>query len=277
MDRPMRRLLSIECEGTALGASLDEAAGTTGLLMVTGGTQTRIGSHRMYERLAKRLAEQGFPCFRFDRRGVGDSEDEDPDWRDSGPDIAAAATAFRRECPRLEKLVGFGLCDGASALAFHGAAAGLSGLILLNPWLVETQAGTPAPAAVKAHYRQRLTSAAGWKKLISGSISYKKLFKGIRSLAAAPSILAEEVATALEKSRLPISLILASRDGTAIAAEAEWTKPAYRRIREANSAPQRIDSDSHTFARPGDEDALAEAVLSALRDRSNAGLPTPNR
>jgi exosortase A-associated hydrolase 1 len=265
MDRHMRRLLSFDCEGAMLGVSLDDAAGSTGLLMVTGGTQTRIGSHRMYERLAKRLSEQGFPCFRYDRRGVGDSEGEDPDWRDSGPDIAAAATAFRRECPQLQRLIGFGLCDGASAVAFHGAAAGLSGLILLNPWLVEAEAGTLAPATVKAHYRQRLTSLAGWKKLLSGSVSYRKLFKGIRSLSATPSTLAEEVAAALEKSKLPVNLILASRDGTAIAAEAEWGKPAYRRIRDANPPPQRIDSDSHTFARPGDEDALASAVLLALR------------
>lgn len=265
MGRPVRRLLTFDCAGAALGASLNEAVGTTGLLMVTGGTQTRIGSHRMYERLAKRLAEQGFPCFRFDRRGVGDSEGEDPDWRGSGHDIAAAAAAFRRECPRLERLIGFGLCDGASALAFHGAAAGLSGLILLNPWLVEVQAGTLAPAAVKAHYRQRLTSVEGWKKLLSGSVSYRKIFKGIKSLGAAPSTLADEVAAALERSRLPIELILASRDGTAIAAEAEWAKPAYRRTRHANPPPQRIDSDSHTFARAGDEAALSEAVLSALR------------
>lgn len=261
----MRRLLSFECEGATLGGSLDAAAGLTGLLMVTGGTQTRIGSHRMYERLARRLAEQGFSCFRYDRRGVGDSEGEDPDWRDSGPDMAAAAEAFRRECPQLERLVGFGLCDGASALALHGSAAGLSGLVLLNPWLVEVQAGTLAPAAVKAHYRQRLTSLEGWKKILSGSVSYKKLFKGMRSLSAKPSTLADNVAEALEKSRLPVDLILASRDGTAIAAEAEWMKPAYRRIREANSAPQRIDSDSHTFARPGDGHSLAEAVLCALR------------
>ncbi|HEY1605964.1 MAG TPA: hydrolase 1, exosortase A system-associated [Allosphingosinicella sp.] len=261
----MRRLLSFDCEGAALGASLDEAAGATGLLMATGGTQTRIGSHRMYERLAKRLADQGFPCLRYDRRGVGDSEGAESDWRDSGSDIKAAAAAFRRECPRVERLVGFGLCDGASALAFHGASAGLGGLILLNPWLVEAQAGTPAPAAVKAHYRRRLASLDGWKKLLSGSVSYGKLFKGIRSLAAKPSTLAEGVAAALDKGRLPVALILASRDGTAIAAEAEWEKPAYRRIRGANAPPQRIDSDSHTFARPGDEDALAEAVLAALR------------
>jgi exosortase A-associated hydrolase 1 len=272
MGPQMRRLLSVDCGGAALGASLDDAAGTTGLLMVTGGTQTRIGSHRMYERLAKRLAEEDYPCFRFDRRGVGDSESDDPDWRGSGPDIAAAAAAFRRECPQLRRLIGFGLCDGASALAFHGAAAGLGGMILLNPWLVETQAGSPAPAAVRQHYRQRLTSLQGWKKLLSGSISYRKLLSGLRSIASTrPSTLAEEVAAALEANKLPVALILAARDGTAIAAEAEWGGPAYRRIRSANSPPQRIDSDSHSFARPGDEEALARACLTALERLSGRG------
>jgi exosortase A-associated hydrolase 1 len=268
----MRRLLTIDCAGTALGATLDAASGATGLLMVTGGTQTRIGSHRMYERLAKRLAEAGFPCLRYDRSGVGDSEGEEADWRDSGPDIAAAASAFRNEAPQVERLIGFGLCDGASALAVHGGNASLAGLILLNPWLVEAQAGTPAPAAVKAHYRQRLTSAAGWKKLLSGSVSYRKLLKGVGSLATKQaSTLAEEIAAALDRSRLPLELILASRDGTAIAAEAEWNGPAYRRIREANPPAQRIDSDSHTFARPGDEEALARAVLTALERLSGRG------
>lgn len=268
----MRRLLSIDCGGDALGASLDEAAGATGLLMVTGGSQTRIGSHRMYERLATRLVGEGISCFRFDRRGVGDSDGEDPDWRDSGADIAAAAAAFRRECPPIERLIGFGLCDGASALAFHGVEAGLAGLILLNPWLVEASSGAPAPAAVKQHYRQRLTSLEGWKKILSGSISYRKLLKGIKSLFAShPSTLGEEVAAALEKSRLPVELILARRDGTAIAAEAEWSKPAYRRIRDANPPPQRIDSDSHTLARAGDEEALGRACLLAIERLSGRG------
>jgi exosortase A-associated hydrolase 1 len=261
----MRRLLSLECEGAALGASLDAAAGTTGLLFVTGGTQTRIGSHRMYERLALALAGAGWPCLRFDRRGVGDSEGGDPDWRGSGPDLAAAAAAFRREQPQLTRLIGFGLCDGASALALHGRAAGLDGYILVNPWFVEAEAGEPAAAAIKSRYKEQLLSLAGWKRLLSGSISYRKIFKGVgRIVASRPSTLAGEIAASLGKARLPAQLLLASRDGTAIAARAEWTSPAFRAVREANSAPVTIDSDSHTFSRPGDEAALLEAVKQAL-------------
>ncbi|HEX8574139.1 MAG TPA: hydrolase 1, exosortase A system-associated [Allosphingosinicella sp.] len=261
----MRRLLSFDCDGAALGASLDFAEGTTGLLFVTGGTQTRIGSHRMYERLAAALAEAGWPCLRYDRRGVGDSEGEDPDFRDSGPDLAAAAAAFRREQPGLTRLLGFGLCDGASTLALHGKAAGLDGYILVNPWFVEAEAGEPAAAAIKSRYKEQLLSLDGWKRLLSGSISYRKVLKGLgRIVASRPSSLAGEIAAALGKARVPAQLILASGDGTAIAAQAEWSSPPFKALRQSNPAPLRIDSDSHTFSRPGDEEALLKAVREAL-------------
>jgi exosortase A-associated hydrolase 1 len=265
MDSLMRRLLSFDCEGASLGASLDSIEGETGLLLVTGGTQTRIGSHRMYERLAAALAQAGWPCFRYDRRGVGDSEGDDPDFKESGPDLAAAAAAFRREQPQLKRLIGFGLCDGASTLALHGRAAGLDGYILANPWFVEAEAGEPAAAAIKSRYKDQLLSLEGWKRLLSGSISYRKVLKGLRKIVSSgPSSLAGEIAAALGKARVPAQLILASRDGTAIAARAEWTSPAFKSLRQANPDPMSIDSDSHTFSRPGDEAALLAAVREAL-------------
>ncbi|HYW15460.1 MAG TPA: hydrolase 1, exosortase A system-associated, partial [Allosphingosinicella sp.] len=200
----MRRLLSFDCEGAALGASLDSADGETGLLLVTGGTQTRIGSHRMYERLALSLAQAGWPCFRYDRRGVGDSEGDDPDFKESGPDLVSAAAAFRREQPRLKRLIGFGLCDGASTLALHGRAAGLDGYILANPWFVEAEAGEPAAAAIKSRYKDQLLSLDGWKRLLSGAISYRKVLKGLGKIVSSkPSSLAGEIAVALGRARVP--------------------------------------------------------------------------
>ena len=259
----MRRLLTFGCAGAELAGSLDGADGATGLLMVTGGSQTRIGSHRMYERLAKSLAEQGFPCFRFDRRGVGDSGGADPGFRGSGPDLAAAASAFRAAAPRLERVMGLGLCDGATALALFGKQAGLSGLILVNPWLVEAEAGTPAPAAVRRHYRQRLLSLGGWKKILSGAVDYRKLLKGIRQISARDqgSELARETASALRSGDLRAWLILAEGDATGIAAEQELKAPAFDRLVEGRET---IRSDSHTFARPGDETALLAATIRAV-------------
>lgn len=259
MGAPVRKLLIFDSDGSRLSATLDGGSGPVGLLFVTGGTQTRIGSHRMYERLAMSLAGLGYPCFRFDRRGVGDSEGEDLGFRDSGEDLRAAAAAFKAQAPQLERVIGFGLCDGATALMLFGGAAELAGMILVNPWLVEAQSGAPPPAAIRRRYIERLTSRDGWARLFTGRVSFSKLAVGLRK-AAAPtrSDLGEE---ALAASRLPARLILARRDATAIAAEQVW--------RRAGREPARyVDTDSHTFARSGDLEALSAAVLEAIGDLS---------
>jgi exosortase A-associated hydrolase 1 len=258
----MRRLLSFACEGAPLGASLDEAESGIGLLVVTGGSQTRVGSHRIFERLCNSLSKNGYPSFRFDRRGVGDSGGEDPGFRASGPDLRAALAAFREEEPRVHSIVALGLCDGATALALHAAGTGLSGLILINPWLVEAEAGEPAPAAIRSHYRRRLTSAEGWKKLLTGQIKLGRLLSGLRRAASTEqSSLAADVAKGLGRAALPTALILAAGDNTAIAAAQEVKAPAYNGLIHWR---QEVDTDSHTFAKPGDGTALLAAVLEAL-------------
>jgi exosortase A-associated hydrolase 1 len=262
MARDMRRLLTFTCQGATLGATLDDATGEIGLLLVTGGSQTRIGSHRMYERLAYALQENGIPCFRFDRRGVGDSEGEDPGYRASRPDLIAAGAAFRSERPALRRVFGFGLCDGATAIALFGAEAGLDGLILVNPWLVEAEADEPPAAAIRAHYRQQLLSLEGWKKLLFGAVSYRKILRGIaRIFSRQDPSLPAAVASAMARHTLPAQLILAGGDATAIAAEAEL---AATRFKGLVGGAQKLETDSHTFARPGDETSLHAAVVAAI-------------
>jgi exosortase A-associated hydrolase 1 len=259
----MRRLTTFRCEGETLAASLDDAGGTTGVLLVIGGSQTRVGSHRMYERLAKALADKGFPCFRYDRRGVGDSGGEDPGYRGSKLDLSAAAAAFRAESPALTKIMGFGLCDGASALALFGSEAGLNGLILVNPWLVETEEDdSPPAAAIRHHYWKRLTSSEGWRKILTGAVNWRKLFSGVRkATAVGRAPLAADIAETLRASALPVHLILADGDATAIAAEAELKAAAFDGL---IAGRETLATDSHTFARPGDEAALRAAVERAL-------------
>jgi exosortase A-associated hydrolase 1 len=255
----MRELITFNCEGSVLAGSLDHAQGEAGLLIVTGGSQTRIGSHRLFERLATSLAASGHPCFRFDRRGVGDSEGADPGFRDSREDMIAAAAAFRASAPEVRSIYGFGLCDGATALMLHGRDAGLDGLILANPWLVEAAAGQPPPAAIRRLYAQRLTSREGWRRLLAGRVSWRRLAGGLRRAATPPrSALGRDAIGALNASRLPAGLILSRGDATAIAAEPIWRSGGL-------TQPVHIETDSHTFARSGDLEALSAAVLQSLR------------
>jgi predicted alpha/beta hydrolase len=87
----VRRLLTFPCEGATLGATLDAADAKVGVLFAVGGAQTRIGSHRMFERLSKSLAEHGHAAFRFDRRGVGDSAGATADRTSPPPPRPSAA------------------------------------------------------------------------------------------------------------------------------------------------------------------------------------------
>jgi len=262
----MRRLLTFPCQDGMLSGTLDEGHRAIGVLMVTGGSQTRIGSHRFSERLAKALADDGYSCFRFDRRGVGDSSGEDPGYRNSAADIAAAAATLRAEAPGAARLVGLGLCDGATALALHGADAELTDVILINPWLVEAASGEPPPAAIRSHYRRRLLSVSGWKKLLTGKVNLRKLASGMRKAGSATDTsLAEEAARGLRRLGRPATLILATGDATATAAAAEVARPTFAGLIEGR--PVEIDTDSHTFARPGDQEAVTAAVLRTLASK----------
>ncbi|WP_308223027.1 hypothetical protein [Sphingomonas sp. J344] len=133
----MRRLTHFQCAGETLAATLDEAAGTTGLLIVSGGNEIRIGAHRGMAELGAIIAASGHPVFRYDRRGIGDSSGENNSFESTAQDICEAAAAFRREVPQLTRIVAFGNCDAASALILFHAGAPIDALILTNPWTIE--------------------------------------------------------------------------------------------------------------------------------------------
>ena len=93
-------------------------------------------------------------------------------------------------------------------------------------------------------------------------MDYAKLLRGlVKSQSRAPSTLSGQVAAALKSHRLPTAWILATGDATAIAAETEIAGAAFARL---PIDPLKVDTDSHTFARPGDEAALFTAVLNAI-------------
>jgi hypothetical protein len=101
MDTHVRRLIAFPCAGETLAGTLDEAAGTTGLLIVSGGNEIRIGAHRGMAMLAGRVADElGAPVFRYDRRGIGDSTGENRGFESSAEDLAAALAAFRAASSR---------------------------------------------------------------------------------------------------------------------------------------------------------------------------------
>ncbi len=179
----MRELIAFPCEGDTLAGTLDEAEGMTGLLIVSGGNELRCGAHRGMALLAAALAAHGVPVFRFDRRGIGDSEGANHGYADSGPDIVAAARAFRALQPQLKRIVGFGNCDAATALALFHRDAGIDALVLANPWVGDEGDDLPPAAAIRSHYADRLKDPRQWLRALSGGVNIGKAMKGLRKVS----------------------------------------------------------------------------------------------
>ncbi|TNE32320.1 MAG: hydrolase 1, exosortase A system-associated, partial [Alphaproteobacteria bacterium] len=151
-----RQHVSFDCGGSQLAGTLDTAPGTSGLLIVTGGNEIRSGTYSGQARLAEAIAKAGFPVFRFDRRGVGDSEGENRGFRHSREDILAANAAFRELCPQVNRVVAFGNCDAASALMLMFGDM-CDALVLSNPWTFEEdQSDELPPDAIRSRYLEKL-------------------------------------------------------------------------------------------------------------------------
>ena len=171
-----------ECDGDRLIGilTLPDAPSSLGVLIVVGGPQYRVGSHRQFVDLARALTHEGYPTFRFDYRGMGDSEGAMRTFEDVEPDIHAAVRAFRTACPNVERLVAFGLCDAASAVLMAAERIdGLAGMILANPWV--RRAETLNAAVVRHYYRQRVLSAEFWRKFATGKLHLRYSKRRVRA------------------------------------------------------------------------------------------------
>ena len=150
------------------------------VLLVVGGPQYRVGSHRQFLLLSRRLAAAGYPVMRFDYRGMGDSGGAVRSFDAVGEDIGAAIDAFLEACPGVRRIVLWGLCDGASAALLHVQASRdprIAGLVLLNPW-VRSEASL-AQTHIKHYYGQRLLQRAFWVKLLSGKMQIVRSLRGL--------------------------------------------------------------------------------------------------
>jgi exosortase A-associated hydrolase 1 len=259
----MRRMIGFDCEGTRLVGTFDEETQTTGLLIVSGGNEIRSGAHAGQAAMAAHFAALGYPVFRYDRRGIGDSEGDNGGYENSAADIAAAVSTFRHDAPAMQRVVAFGNCDAATALALFGEGVAIDALILANPWVIENataEASTPlTSAAVRARYWNRLKNPSSMIDLFTGKINLRKLAGGLIKAAQSdtPTGLAERIATALTTSPLPSMILLADRDTTALAFMSAWNSTAFTDVRSRHEITlQSCSTASHSFA-----DAAAKAWL----------------
>lgn len=251
------RALLFPCEGEELVGVIAEPvtpAGDVGVLIIVGGPQYRVGSHRQFVLLARYLADNGIPCMRFDYRGMGDSTGAQRDFEGVEADISAAVDAFFERIPSLRKVVLWGLCDGASAACFFAPTdPRVAGLMLLNPW-VKTAQGE-ARTYLRHYYLRRLLDVSFWKKLLSGRVAVGQSVGGVIGAArtatgaatAMSQSLPDRMAAALRAAGKPALVILSGRDYVAREFEGVATSGIWQDLLKTVSVC-RIEAADHTFS-----------------------------
>lgn len=259
------RAVVFDCSGEqCLGILHAPASPTssTGVLIVVGGPQYRVGSHRQFVHLARELASHGYACFRFDYRGMGDSAGAQRDFRAISVDIKAAIDAFMQADPGLRAVTIFGLCDAASAaMMYCSTDHRIAGLILANPW-VRSEAGL-ARAHVKQYYGRRLLHGTFWRKLFSGQLqltasirgflrAVRESLRGRHAKGSEPSAAnyIEAMRSGLAEFRGPVLILISGRDLTAAeftdlcARDAAWASL----VRRDGVEIQSMATADHTFS-----------------------------
>ena len=263
--------LVFSCEGDQLLGVLHrpETPRDTAVVVVVGGPQYRIGSHRQFLLLARAVANAGFPVLRFDYRGMGDSEGDFRGFENAGEDIREALAAFAEAMPEVRRFVLWGLCDGASAILFYAAGdPRVERIVLLNPW-VRTEAGE-ARAMLRHYYLAQLTSREFWAKLLSGKVALgssvrdfaKTLAKrltgsserggaGAEDGDGVDASLPDRMAAGLQRFTGPVLLILSGKDLTAREFEdAAKLSPLWQSLlQEDRVTIERLPESDHTFSR----------------------------
>jgi exosortase A-associated hydrolase 1 len=271
-----------ECDGASMVGVLASPVGSAeiGVVIVVGGPQYRIGSHRQFVLLARTLAMANVASLRFDYRGLGDSDGARLGFEHIGRDIRAAVDALYSETASLKGVVLWGLCDGASASALYAPGdSRIVGLALFNPW-VRTPA-SEAEAIIRHYYARRLMSREFWAKLASAQINVRTaigaFFRITRraygtSTRMVPSMhrgatLPERIGDALSRYDGAVLIGLSGNDRVAEEFRLAAARPGNLsdRLHAASVQVLEMPGANHTFSSRRHGDAVARATIEWMR------------
>lgn len=264
-------------EGKALGR----------VLLVTGGPQSRVASHRMYVQLARYLAARGFACLRFDLQGAGDSPGAFLGYHRAALSIRPALDRLEAEGPEDAPILLWSLCDGAAAAAVYARHdARLSALVLSNPYILSEQ--VRSRTYLKHYYLGHLREKAFWIRLFTFRVNPFKALSSLAGLArkalvrgGTPAAPAGSPPGCFEKADVReevlrgacafpgrIHFLLSADDLTAKAFRdmLDGDAAARSRLAEGRFAVSVIEGADHTFSSAAFKERAFQATLGALRD-----------
>jgi exosortase A-associated hydrolase 1 len=254
--------LTIDTDDNTLSAIYHpgDAAAKFAVLIIVGGPQYRVGSHRHFVALARQLAGNGIPTLRFDAAGMGDSDGKNGDFERLDGNIHAAIDLLMAQSTSLQGVVLWGLCDGASAaLLYAPTDRRVDAVVMVNPWLENDQA--QAHSQLWGYYLKRLCSLGLWKKLLTGNVN---LSRGVGELGSTMSAVVQtsdavtrpvdsyqqRMLSAMQRLDCPMLLLLSGEDLTAAEFERQFYNhtPWQRAQRGKQILVQRHAQADHTFS-----------------------------
>lgn len=239
-------------------AHVPERPAVKGVLIVVGGPQYRVGSHRQFLLLARALAANGVAVLRFDYRGMGDSLGAARHFETINEDIGRAVDSFFTQVPSLEEVVIWGLCDGASAAIFYAPTdARVTGMVLLNPW-VRGEA-TMAKTYLTRYYHKKILSLGTWRQLFRGRLPLAPAIKSMltqfslawrsNSATTASATLASRMAASFELFSGHTLIILSGNDLTAHEFNLVASSPPWKGLLNSKKVARReLARANHTFS-----------------------------
>lgn len=271
--------VTFSCAGESLLgiAHLPAEPANWGVIFVVGAPQYRVGAHRLFVSLAREISQSGFPVFRFDPRGLGDSSGSHASFENMRDDLTTALASFKKASPGIEKVVLLGLCDGASAILLDGIAlAGVEGAVLLNPWAQPAAGRTKAMQ--RSYYFGRLRNWRTWPAALSRLVGRENTSEGSKPSLAGISDESAGCPPFIPKmldnwlAFTGPSLVVISQDDVTAAAfnAAVGDHVGWRRMRGKRRVSRvTIKGADHTFSSARTRDEMTEKILAWLRETAD--------
>ncbi|MBX3231168.1 MAG: alpha/beta hydrolase [Labilithrix sp.] len=195
MFGPTGKLIGVLCEPAARGPARTRDA----VLFLNVGSNHRVGSNRMYVKMARTFAARGVTTFRFDVSGIGDSAaSADFENRLYAPEAVADTQEAMTKLTSLREVERFylvGLCSG-SYLAYKTAVVDprVAGQILVNTQTFDWKPGDTLEVSIRKNYRstrfytQEMWNPQTWKRVIRGEVNARGIASTLAERAVARAV-----------------------------------------------------------------------------------------
>jgi len=245
------------------------------VLLLNPGIVHHTGPGRIYVKIARALAAQGFTVLRFDFSGIGDSAVrlDNRRFEESSVDETRAAMSFLHATRGCDRFILMGGCSGAAvSLETAECDRRVVGVIAINFPARADQEGSESHRNHSHYYWNfALRDLKSWRKLLTGQSDYRKIGRAVAQ-SAKRSLFGRSQESASDQGFRAKLRELAARQ-THLTFICSKGDPLLEDLRQAGGkdfkqlcaqggvACEIISGTDHTFSSLSDQERLVEAVL----------------